>query len=158
MDSPAAAPPATAATPDAVAWTHLATVEGMLKDSAAAEAAQDRRSLAQAWRRYGLDGTPPEIDFDHRFVLLVLQPDDACPDELIGLDVVGGALQVEWLAPPGACHLPLIYRVHAIAVHRAHLPTSFTAALDEPYAADAETTTIKLAPYDGQPPPPPEPR
>jgi hypothetical protein len=141
---------------DTVAWVHLAMVDGTLARAAAAQALTDTEAVARAWSEHGFHGAPPAVDFDHRFVLLLLQPDDACPDELIGLDVVDGRLQVTWLPPPGGCNQPLIYRVHAVDVHRGHVPASFTVSLEEPYAADAVTTRVDLDPYeaDAAPPPP----
>jgi hypothetical protein len=153
--SPAAPSTDAATSADAAAWVHLAPVDGLLADSTAAAAVEDAPALDEAWSRYGFDGAPPTIDFDHRFVLLVLQPDDACPDELIGLEVTDDRLQVEWLPPPGGCQLPLIMRIHAVDVHRGHVPAVFTVALEEPYATEAEPTQIQLTPYDGEPAPPP---
>ena len=159
---PAAAPSAVGA-PDtadgAVAWRHLAMDEGMLNGGVAAEAVEDADALEAAWRRYRLDGDPPEVDFTDHVVLLLLQPDDACPDELVGLDVAVDTLAVQWLAPPGGCDQPLIFRVHAVEVHRGHVPSTFTVALEEPFADEAEPAVIRLTPYGGgSAPPAPEPR
>ena len=149
-------PPAAPTGP--AAWQHLAMVEDVLDDGAAAVALEDARAVAAAWQRYGFDEPPPQVDFDRRFVLLVLQPDDACPDELIGLDVVDGRLHVEWLAPPGGCNQPLIHRVHAVEVHRGHVPAEFDVVIAAPYADSATPTTITLQPYEGPAaPPPPQP-
>jgi hypothetical protein len=151
----AAESPQAPASDSAAAWRHLATVNGTLRDGSAAVAVEDAEALARTWADYGFDGAPPTIDFGPRFVLFVLQPDDACPDELIGLEVTDGRLQVEWLPPPGGCQLPLILRIHAVDVHRGHVPAAFTVALDEPYATEAEPAQIQLTPYDGEPAPPP---
>lgn len=166
VGSPAASPstePATEAAPNdpaptptgAAAWQHLAMVTDFLDEGAAAVAVEDARALAKAWRRYDFDVAAPQIEFDRRFVLLVLQPDDACPDEVIGLDVEDRRLHVEWLAPPGGCIQPLIHRVHAIAVHRGYVPPEFDVVIAEPYADSAAPTTITLQPYDGPAAPPP---
>ena len=142
------------------AWRHLARVEGLLEDGSAAMAIQKQAALDGAWASYGFKGAAPPVDFDHEVVLLLLQPDDACPDELIGLEVRDGELHPEWLPPPGGCNQPLIFRLHAVAVHRGHLPRRFGVALPEPYAAEAARAEIELAAYEGEaaPPPPTPPR
>ncbi|MPZ74779.1 MAG: hypothetical protein GEU74_16460 [Nitriliruptorales bacterium] len=142
---------------DAAAWRHLATTEGMLDGDAAAEAVEAQADLLTAWDRYGLPETAPTVDFDRSFVLLVGQPDDACVDELIGLEVRDGRLRVGWLPPPGACALPLVFRIHAVEVDRRHVPSRFDVAFDEPYSADAEQVTIEVASAEGAAPPPPAP-
>lgn len=140
-----------------VAWRLLASVEGTLPDRAMARAVTEPDALAEAWSAHGFPGDVPEIDFANRFVFLLAQPDDACLDELVELDVVDGALQADWLPPPGGCAEPLIYRLHAIDVHRGHVPPEFTVTAEEPFAQDLEQVTISLPPYDGEAPAAPEP-
>jgi hypothetical protein len=143
--------------PGETAWRHLATTEASLDGGAAAEAVESQDDLASAWRVHGLPGTVPEVDFDRSFVLLAVQADDACVDELIRLEVVDGSLELEWLAPPGGCAQPLIMRLHAIEVDRRHVPARFDVALDEPFADMADEVTVEVAAVDGQAPPAPEP-
>jgi hypothetical protein len=140
---------------DAAAWTHLGMVDAVLPDGAAAAAIEDGDPLATAWEDHGFEGSVPDVDFDHHAVLLLGQPDDACPDELIELEVVGDRLEVGWLPPAGGCEQPLIMRLHAVEVHRAHLPDTFRVELDPPFEDELTPVTIELAPYDGQAAPPP---
>lgn len=150
-------PGQTPAASGGVAWRHLATTEGLPQGSAAAEAVESANALRQAWKRYGLPESPPEIDFDRSFVLLLGQPDDACIDELIGLEVRDGRLRVEWLPPPGGCNEPLIFRIHAVEVDRRHVPGEFKVAFAPPYEQDAKPVTINVATGEGDAPPEPEP-
>lgn len=142
---------------DTAAWVHHGQVEGVLDGRAAAQAVTDAAAWADAWDRHGFDGPRPELDFDHRIVLLLGQADDACPDELVDLEVVDGRLEVVWLPPPGGCNQPLIMRIHAVEVHRGHVSERFTYGLDEPFTDELEPATIELPPYDGTAPPPPQP-
>ncbi len=142
--------------PAEVAWIYHGQVESTT-DGKGASVITEAGTWSQEWADLGFDGERPEVDFDHWVVLLLGQADDACPDDLIGLEVVDGGLEVEWLPPPGGCIEPLIMRVHAVAVHRGHLTESFTYGLDEPFADELEPTTITLPPYDGDAPPPPKP-
>lgn len=149
--------PPPAAPQEPLAWRHLATTEGTLEGTAAAEAVESAADARDAWERYHLPGAPPETDFDRAFVLLVGQPDDACVDELIGLRVREGRLRVEWLPPPGGCDQPLVFRIHAVEVDRRHVPAEFQAAFPSPYQRDAKPVTITVAVADGSAPPEPEP-
>jgi hypothetical protein len=137
------------------AWTHLGMVETVLADGAAAAAIEDQDTFAAGWSNHGFEGVAPEVDFDHHAVLLLGQPDDACPDELIELEVVGDRLEVGWLPPAGGCEQPLIMRLHAIEVHRGHLPDTFRVELDPPFENELTSVTIELAAYDGHAAPPP---
>ena len=162
--APASADPADAA------WRHLGMVEATLPGMVMAEALTGAQSLEEAWQTYGFGrsepvpgatpatGTPaPAVDFDHRFVLLLAQPDDNCPDELVGLHAADGELVADWLPPPGGCEQPLIFRLHAIDVHRGHVPSTFAVSPPEHYADDLQRVQISLEPYEGDAPPPPEP-
>jgi hypothetical protein len=142
---------------DDVAWRHLGMVEDVLPGRAAAAAVENADELAAVWRRYGFEGEVPDVDLTHRIVLLLGQPDDACPDELVDLEVVDAQLQLGWLPPPGGCRQPLILRLHAVEVHRGHLPARFTVALDVPYDDELTPVTLELAPYEGDAPAPPAP-
>lgn len=139
------------------AWTYHEQVENVLPGAVAAVAVTDAESLASSWQELGFAGSIPEVNFDDHVVLLLGQADDACPDELIALEVVDGALEVEWLPPPGGCNQPLIMRVHAVEVHRGHLAEEFTYGLQEPFESELEPVTISLPPYDGEAPAPPTP-
>ena len=139
-----------------VAWQRLAHTAGMLDDSAAAEAVEDAAFLAETWKRYGFKGPVPQVDFQAFFVLLLAQPDDACVDKLIGLEVTGGRLRPTWLSPPGGCAQPLIMRIHAVEVHRAFLPSRFEVAEGDPYKDMTKPVTITFDAVDGPAPPPPE--
>jgi hypothetical protein len=139
------------------AWRHLGMTETVLADGSAAAAIEDADLLATAWKTHGFEGNVPEVDFDHHAVLLLGQPDDACPDELIELGVVGDRLEVGWLPPPGGCDQPLIMRLHAVEVHRGHLPDTFRVELDPPFEDELVPVTIELARYEGEAPPPPDP-
>lgn len=152
-EPPAAAPAANGE----VAWRHLATTEGMLDASAAAQAVESAADLSDAWERYGLPGSAPATDFDRSFVLLLGQPDDACVDELIALDVRDDKLRTQWLPPPGACAQPLVFRIHAVEVDRRHVPAQFAVAFAPPFERDAEPVTITVAAAGGKAPPAPEP-
>jgi hypothetical protein len=140
---------------DATAWTHLGMVDAVLPDGAAAAAIEDGNTFVTAWEDHGFEGSVPDVDFDHHAVLLLGQPDDACPDELIELEVVGDRLEVGWLPPAGGCDQPLIMRLHAVEVHRGHVPDTFRVELDPPFEDELTPVTIELAPYDGQAAPPP---
>jgi hypothetical protein len=140
-----------------VAWRLLADVEDTLPDRSMAQAVTGPEALEEVWYDYGFAGDVPDVDFADRFVLLLAQPDDACLDELVGLEIVDGALQVDWLPPPGGCEEPLIHRLHAVDVHRGHVPSAFTVAAEEPFTEDLEQVTIELPPYEGQAPPTPAP-
>jgi hypothetical protein len=139
------------------AWTHLGMVEAMLPDGAAATAIEDEDTFAAAWTDHGFEGGAPEVDFDHHAVLLLGQPDDACPDELVELEVVGDRLEIGWLPPAGGCDQPLIMRLHAVEVHRGHVPDTFHVELAPPFEDELTRVTIELAPYDDQAPPPRDP-
>lgn len=141
----------------AVAWRHLGQVEGSLDAGLAGAAVQDPARFADAWAANGFDGDAPVVDFADRVVLLLGQADDACPDELVGLEVGDGRLEVEWLPPPGGCNQPQVMRLHAVEVHRGHLPTEFSVGLREPFETELGQVTIALPPYGGSAPPVPEP-
>jgi hypothetical protein len=139
------------------AWTHLGMVETVLAGGAAAAAIEDQDAFGAAWTDHGFEGGTPEVDFVHHAVLLLGQPDDACPDELIELEVVDGRLEVGWLPPAGGCEQPLIMRLHAVEVHRGHVPDTFRVELDPPFEDELTPVTIELAAYGGPAPPPPDP-
>lgn len=143
--------------PENLAWEHLGQVEANLPDRAAAAVLEDQEAVLAAWDRYGFAGGPPEVGFDDHVLLLLGQADDACPDELIRLEVVEGNLQPDWLAPPGGCNQPLVQRLHAIRVHRSVLGERFTYGLEDPFDDVFVDVTIELPPYDGETPPAPEP-
>lgn len=151
VQQPASPPPAD------VAWRHLATTEGTLNNGAAAEAVESRPDLEAAWSAYALPADVPQVDFKTNVVLLLGQPDDACVDELVGLEVRNGLLRVEWLPPPGGCNLPLIFRIHAVQVDRRHLPATFDVAFPQPFEGEAKPVTLEIAAVEGQPPPAPAP-
>ena len=136
------------------AWVHLAQKEGRLRGRASAVAVETPAHLAAAWGDYHLPESPPDVDFEKYAVLLLLQPDDACSDDLATLRVTRGELAVEWLSPPGGCTLPLIFRLHAVAVHRSHIPQRFDVRVPEPHARDARATSIRLRVEPGQHPDP----
>ncbi|MGH3443348.1 MAG: hypothetical protein ACRDUY_15155 [Nitriliruptorales bacterium] len=140
-----------------VAWEHLARVEGQLPGAEMGAALNDQLALSDAWEQYGFEGSPPDVDFATSFVLLLAQPDDACPDELVRLEVVDGTLEVAWLPPPGGCDQPLIFRVHAVRVHRGQLPSRFTVPVPQYYEGDLHEVSLELPAFDGTAPPPPEP-
>lgn len=158
-EGPSVSPSTGAPAPDPgrFSWRHLATTEGTLKASAAAVAIESPADLTTAWTNYDLPGSPPAVDFERNFVLLLGQPDDACIDTLIGLEVRSGRLDVAWLPPPGGCNLPLIFRIHAVEVDRRHVPSRFEVSFPEPYTTDAQTVTIEVATVDGPAPPAPAP-
>lgn len=139
------------------AWAYHGQVAGVLPDRAAAAVVEDADAWEAAWSDHGFDGPLPAVDFDHHVVLLLGQADDACPDDLIGLQVVEARLEVEWLPPPGGCVDLLMMRIHAVTVHRGHLTEQFTYGLDEPFDDELVPVTINLPPYDGTAPPPPTP-
>ncbi len=128
----------------AEAWRHVQRVDGMLPQRAAAIALTDPEALSQAWAEHGFRGAPPRVDFADRFVLVLLQLDDGCPDELVRLEVIDRRLRVKWQRPPGGCIEPLIYRLHAIDVSRRHVPASFTVAVPPQYDDLAKPTRIRL--------------
>lgn len=142
------------AVPGAAAWRHVGHVEALPPGRETALVADRAEDLAGMLSATGaLD--PGEVDFDTELVLLLLQPDDACPDRLVGLDAVDGMLEPVWLAPPGGCDQPLVWRLHTVVVHRGHLQGPVTVVVPEPYRADVETVTIDFPPVDGAVPPPP---
>ena len=153
--SPSPSPDAIA--PRDAAWEHLATIDGNLPERAAAAVAGDAGTAATLWGQADFSGAPPELEFDHEVLLLVGQADDACPDDLVGLEVADGALAVDWLMPPGPCRQPLIFRLHAVRVHRAVLGEGFSYELPAPFTSDLEPVTIELPPYAGEAPPAPRP-
>ena len=154
------APPAAQpdeAPPAEVAWQRLGHTEGLLKGEAAAQAVEDAAALADSWSRHGFKGAVPDVGFRRFFVLLLAQPDDACVDQLIGLEVTGGQLRPTWLPPPGGCAQPLIMRIHAVEVHRAFLPPRFEVSEGDPYQDTTHPATITFDAVDGPAPPPPAP-
>lgn len=155
--SPSSPPSPEATAPRDAAWEHLATIDGNLPERAAAAVAGDAGTAATLWGQAGFSGAPPELDFDDEVLLLLGQADDACPDELVQLEVADGGLAVDWLMPPGPCEQPLIFRLHAVRVHRAVLGEGFSYALPEPFTSDLEPVTIELPPYTGEAPPAPQP-
>ncbi len=121
-------------------------------NGAAAGAVETQADLDRAWVKHGLPRRAPTVDFERNFVLLLGQPDDACVDELIGLEVRRGRLHVEWLPPPGFCAQPLVFRIHAVQVDRRHVPATFDVAFEEPFEQDAERVTIQVSTREGPPP------
>lgn len=139
------------------AWTHLGVAESTLDGHAAAAVVEDADELAAAWSEHGFDGEVPSVGFDDHVVLLLGLPDDACPDELIGLEVDSGELEAEWLPPPGACTQPLILWLQAVQVHRGLLTESFSYGPPAPFEDELERVTLELPAYDGVAPPAPAP-
>lgn len=139
-----------------VAWTHHGEVESTLDADAAVEAIEDTEALNDAWDQHQFEGEPPEVAFDDEVVLLVRNPDNACPNQPVELEVNDqGYLDIKWVAPPGACEDPLIIWLHALTVHRGALAEEFTYGPSEPHEDALETTTVELPPYDGDAPPAP---
>jgi hypothetical protein len=129
-------------------WDHLDVVEATLPDRAAASVVEDPDEIAAVWERLGFESGVPTLDPATDVLLLLGRADNACPDELIVLEVVDERLVTEWLEPPGGCVDPLIHWVHAVQVHRGVLGEQFTYALEEPFADDLEPVTITLAAFD----------
>jgi hypothetical protein len=148
-------PELTDAAPGAVAWRHVGMVEGMLPGQVTALAVTTEEDLAGALRAMG-GADPGPVDWDRELVLLLAQPDDACPDRLVTLDAVDGAVEPGWLPPPGGCNQPLIWRVHTVVVHRGHLTGPTTFLVEEPFRGDVEIVTLDLPTYGGEVPPPPD--
>lgn len=142
------------AVPGGAAWRHVGHVEAMPPGRETALVADRAEDLAGMLSATGAVD-PVEVDFDTELVLLLLQPDDACPDRLVGLDAVDGTLEPVWLAPPGGCDQPLIWRLHTVVVHRGHLQGPVTVVVPEPFRDEVETVTIDFGTFDGQVPPPP---
>lgn len=142
--------------PADVAWRHVGMVDGMLPGSVTAVVVSEPDDLAGALAATGA-ADPGEVAWDRELVLLLAQPDDACPDELVGLDEVDGVVRPAWLQPPGGCQQPLIWRIHTVVVHRGHLTGPTTFLVEEPYVQDVAVVTLDLPAYDGEVPPPPEP-
>ena len=131
-----------------LAWGQLGVVEATLPERAAATVLEEPAAIADAWARYGFDGAVPSIDPDTEVMLLVGRADDACPDELIGLAVVDGRLDTDWLEPPGGCDQPLLTWLYAVQAYRGVLGDGFTYALDEPFTGELAAVTIELPPFD----------
>jgi hypothetical protein len=156
-DIPSQAPASEAPAPDGeVAWERLAHTQGTLGGDASAAAVQNAKDLAKAWEAYGFPGEAPDVGFNRFFVLLLAQADDACIDELVGLEVTEGRLRPTWLPPPGGCEQPLIMRIHAIKVHRAFLPSPFEVVPEDHYEDMTRPVTITFDGVREQPPAPPE--
>lgn len=132
------------------AWTHLGYVEQTLSDNTAAVAIEDADAWSDAWQQYAFGGERPEVDFDTHVVLLIGQPGNGCVDELVGFDVTDGQLQAEWLPPKDmACTEQLVYRIHAVAVHRDHVPDEFTYRPAAPFQDEFAPATIEIPPSKG---------
>jgi hypothetical protein len=131
-----------------LAWGQLDVVEGTLPGDAAATVLDEADAIGAAWQRYGFAGDVPSIDPETEVLLLLGRADNACPDELIGLEVADGRLVTDWLEPPGDCNDPLIRWLYAVQVYRGVLGDGFTYALDEPFAGELAAVTIELPPFD----------
>lgn len=129
------------------AWEQLDVVEAILPDRAAAEVIEDPDEMDAAWARVGFDGDVPSIDPATDVLLLLGRADNACPADLIGLEVVDGRLITDWLEPPGDCVDPLIHWVYAVQVHRGVLGEAFTYALDAPFGDELTPVTVALPPF-----------
>lgn len=155
--APAGSPaPTQAGQQGEVAFEHLGVVEGALPDRAAAAVAESQGDTDDAWRTYGFEGDAPTLA-DDEVLLLLGRFDNACPDTPIGLEVVDGSLEVDWLTPPGSCEDIGLLWLHALRVHRGVLGTGFTYGLEQPFDDDLSPATIELPPFDGAAPPAPEP-
>lgn len=141
--------------PGTVAWRYRGMVEGLLPDNVTALAATTSDELRGLVARTDV-ADPGPVDWDREFVLLLAQPDDLCPDTLVGLDAVDGVVEPSWLAPPGGCAQPLIWRIHTVVVHRGHLTGPTTFVVPEPYRRDVTVVTLDLPSYDGEVPAPPQ--
>jgi hypothetical protein len=158
VDEPAAAggPTDAAGRGSEVAWEHLAAVEGQLPDRAAAAVTESQGDTDDAWRTHGFEGDAPTLG-DDEVLLLLGRFDNSCPDTPISLAVLDGALDVEWLAPPGGCTDEGLLWLHALRVHRGVLGGTFSYGLERPFEDELRPVTIELPPFDGDAPPAPAP-
>lgn len=143
--------------PDAI-WFEVLGVSQQARHIGETALATTARELARAWDRHGFDPPVPAVDFATHVVLLVVRPEDGCPDDLVEARRDGATLQTTFLEPPGGCIEPLIPTAYAIALHRADLPERFTARFEahEGHGGDI-TASFTLPAYDGPPAPAPSP-
>lgn len=143
-----ASPTGAAAATDGRIWFDVLGVSQRAPSSAILELAEDEASFADLWSRYQMDGPAPAQDFDEQVVLFVGREDDACPDDLVWVKAIDGALTLQWLPPAGFCEQPALATGYAVALHRGDLGTSMSVALTQAYADDA-TATFELPAYAG---------
>lgn len=150
-DRTAAAPAAA----DGRIWFEVLGVTQSAPDSPAIALAEDATAYPSMWADWGLDGSPPAVDFDRHVVLFVARTDDACPDDLVAVTRTGDALTPTWLPPAGGCDQPAIPTGYAVALHRASLGPAFAFGLTGLHPDNHLERTFDLPPYAG--PPAPEP-
>ncbi len=87
--------------------------------------------LESMWRFYRLPSPVPAVDFDEAIVVFYARAEDACPDDITGLDVEGTEVAPVFTPPEGFCAQPLVSTAYAIAINRSVVPERFTAILPE---------------------------
>ena len=105
--------------------------------------------LQRLWGVFDLPDEPPTIDFPDHVVLLYNRVDDACPDSLESLQLVGDRLEPNFVPPDAACDLPALAFSYAVSIPRSSLPDEFAATLPAArgniypeQALDVDLTTI----------------
>lgn len=126
----------------------------------AIEVARDDDELAGLWFRWGLEGSPPEIDTDERVVAAFVYPGNSCPDELVEAvvdDTVEPArLATTWLADGFGCNDIGLSWISVVSLHRGDLPEAIE--LTKELREETASVVVDLGTYlgDGSGGPPPD--
>lgn len=92
--------------------------------------AVDADELRRLWRKAGLDGEAPDVDFDRWIVVSVAIPDDACPPTLSEFTLMDETVWTPvFVETANACEEPLIPKTYVAAIDRASVTPRFTLRL-----------------------------
>lgn len=107
--------------------------------------ATDERALGKLWRRLGLDGVAPTIDFGAYVVFGWVHSDDACFEEVTAIELTtDGHLRPKLGNDVSWCEMPLRTTAHVVAVARASLPKE--GAVIQPWRKPtAPTKTLRFS-------------
>lgn len=110
--------------------------------------AASQHNYETLWTSVGGEGAPPAVRLESEIVVSMAIPDDACPPELVALDVDGTTLTPRFREVVDACDDPMLPKSYVVAIERSSVQPGFYLQLPEGLVAfDPESDQTPRAIY-----------